>query len=114
MEAFINILILAIFPFIFLGIINRVKALWAGKKGVPILQSFYDFIKLLKKSEVISNTASFLFKIGPSVYLASIVFSCALVPIVNHKAFISFPGDFIFFIYIMGIGKLLMIISAMD
>jgi formate hydrogenlyase subunit 4 len=114
MDIAISILILLIMPFISTGVINRVKAAWAGKKGVPILQSFYDLVKLLKKSEVISNTASFLFRIGPSIYISSVIFSCALVPAVNHKAFFSFPGDFILFIYILALGKLFLIITAMD
>jgi len=113
-EFFINLFIILVLPFLFIGVINRTKALWAGKKGVPLFQSLFDFIKLLKKSEVISNTTSFVFKIMPSVYLASVIFACSLIPMVNHKALFSFSGDFILFAYILGLGKFLSIISAMD
>ncbi len=114
MEPAINIIFLLIIPFIFIGIINRVKAIWAGKKGTPIFQSFYDFIKLLKKNEVISTTTSILFKIAPSVYLAAIIFASLFVPMINQKSLISIPGDFILFSYILGLGKFFSIISAMD
>src|SRR4030042_5450675 len=98
----INTIILLVIPFLFIGIINRVKAIWAGKKGTPIFQSFYDFVKLLKKREVISDTTSFLFKIAPSVYLAAIIFAFLLIPLTNQRALIFFPGDFILFSYILG------------
>lgn len=114
MDVVLNILILLVIPFVFIGFINRVKAIWAGKKGTPIFQSFFDFIKLLKKGEVISNSTSFLFKIAPSIYLASIIFASLLVPIINQRALIFFPGDFILFSYILGLGKLFTIILAMD
>ncbi len=114
MEILINIIIILIMPFLFIGAINRTKALWAGKKGVPLFQFLYDFIKLLKKGQVISNTTSFVFQIMSVIYLASVIFACSLIPMVNHRALFSFPGDFILFAYILGLGKFLAIISAMD
>ena len=39
------------------GIINRVKAKTAGRRGKPLLQTYYDLARLLRKGEVISRTA---------------------------------------------------------
>ena len=35
-----------------LGIIKKTKAFWGGRKGVKLLQPFYDFVRLLKKEPV--------------------------------------------------------------
>ena len=40
------------------GIINRVKAKFAGRHGKPVLQTYYDIAKLLRKGEVISRTST--------------------------------------------------------
>ena len=44
-----NILIIAVMPFVFAGIINKVKAFWAGRKGPSVFKPFFDFVKLVKK-----------------------------------------------------------------
>ena len=114
LEIILNIIFLIIFPFLFIGIINKTKAFWAGRKGAPILQPFYDFIKLLKKGEVISSTTSFVFAVAPSLMFASVVFAGLLTPIFNHMAIISFQGSFVLFAYIMATGKFFSLIAAMD
>lgn len=114
MTIIINIAMLFILPFLFLGLINRVKSLWAGRKGPSILQPFRDFIKLMKKGEVISTTASFVFRIAPSVTFASIIAAGLIVPLAGGKSAISFDADFILFAYLLGTGKFLTVIGAMD
>jgi formate hydrogenlyase subunit 4 len=109
-----NLLMLMILPFVFIGIINRTKSLWGGRKGPPIFQSLFDVIKLFKKGEVISNTTSFVFQIAPVISFASIICAGLLVPIVHQKSVLSFEGDFLLFSYILATGKFFSIISAMD
>ena len=43
------------------GIINRIKAKTAGRRGKPLLQTYYDLARLLRKGEVISRTATWTF-----------------------------------------------------
>ena len=53
------------------GIINRVKAKFAGRHGKPLLQLYFDIFKLLRKGEVVSRSASFVLSLGPAVSLAT-------------------------------------------
>lgn len=101
-------------PFLYAGIINRVKAIWSGRKGTPLLQTFYDFVKLLQKGEVISKTTSFIFKIAPSINIAIIIFAFLIIPIPGYGSIIKFPGDFILFAYILALGKFFTVIAALD
>lgn len=110
----INILFILFAPFLFIGIVNRVKAFWAGRKGQSVLQPFYDFLKLMKKGEVVSRTAGFVFQMAPSVVLAVSIAAALVVPLAGRSALFSFNGDFIFFCYVLSLGKFFSIISAME
>ena len=71
----------ALTPFFFLGIVQKTKALWAGRKGASVFQPYYDCTKLLLKGEVISKTTSFVFTIAPSVNIAAVLFAMLFIPI---------------------------------
>ena len=110
----VNILIILIFPLLFTGIINKTKAFWGGRKGASIFQPYYDFIKLMKKGEVISRVTSPVFFLFPVISLSTVIFAGLLLPIIDHKAVISFEGSFILFAYILALGKFFSIIGALD
>ena len=114
MPILIQICFLLFAPFLFLGIINRVKARWSGRKGSPLLQPLYDFLKLIKKGEVISKTTSFIFKMAPSFNIAAVIFAFLLVPVPSFGSTISFEGDFILFAYVLGLSKFLMVLASLD
>lgn len=113
-EIFLNIMILLIVPFLFIGIINKTKAFWTGRIGASVFQPYYDFFKLLKKGEVVSNTTSFIFKIAPSLTFSTVLFAGLLIPIMNHKSILSLEGSFVLFAYILALGKFFSLIAAMD
>ncbi|MBP7653326.1 NADH-quinone oxidoreductase subunit H [Candidatus Dependentiae bacterium] len=110
----LNFIFIFLFPLFFIGIINRVKSVWAGRKGPSVFQPFYDFNKLLNKGEIISSTTTFVFKITPNVILASIFTAALFVPVGTHKSIISFNGDFIMFAYLLAAGRFFGVIGAMD
>ena len=55
-----------------------------------------------------------IFQIAPVIYLASIITASLFIPFGETPGLLSFEGDFVFFAYILAIGKFLMIIGAMD
>lgn len=111
MLSFLLILVASVF---FSGFIIRTKSILSGRKGPGILQPMKDIWKLWRKSSVYSTTTSFIFKIAPIVYFASVLMAIFMIPLGNHKGLISFDGDFVMFAYILAIGKFFMIISALD
>lgn len=110
----INLVILLIIPFLMAGIIKKTKAFWGGRKGAPILQPLYDFIKLLKKDFVISKTTSSIFKIAPVVQIASVLFASMFVPLACGSALINISAGLVIFAYTLSLGKFVSLISAMD
>ena len=105
------ILLAAVF---FTGVINRTKSILSGRKGPGILQPIKDVIRLFKKGSVYSKTTSFIFQIAPTIYFSSVVMAMLVVPFGQSKGIISFNGDFIFFAYVLALGKFFSIIGAMD
>jgi len=111
MLSLVLIIVAAIF---FTGIVIRTKSLASGRKGPGIMQPIKDVIRLFKKGAVYSKTTSFIFQLAPTIYFASIIMAMLVIPFGRTKGLISFNGDFIFFAYVLALGKFFSILSAMD
>ena len=61
-------IIFLVFPIILLGLTNRTKAIWAGRKGFPILQLGYDLVRLVRKKPVYSASTSLIFQASGVVF----------------------------------------------
>src|SRR5688572_15348205 len=107
------ILIIAISLF-FSGIVIRTKSILSGRKGPGILQPLKDVWRLFRKGTVYSETSSFIFRIAPSIYFSTVIMAIFLIPFDSYPGILSFRGDFVFFAYVLALGKFFMIIGAMD
>lgn len=96
------------------AIIMKVKAYIAGRKGPPILIKYYTLAKLFKKGSVYSTSSSFVFKLGPVVSFCSVVMVLLFFPFAGIKPLLSFHGDVIILLYLMGLGRFFTIIAALD
>ena len=98
----------------FTGILIRTKSIVSGRKGPGLFQPLKDIARLLKKGSVFSRTTSFIFQAAPSLYFASVLMAVLTIPFGQTKGLISFDGDFVFFAYVLALGKFFSIISALD
>jgi formate hydrogenlyase subunit 4 len=110
----ITLLLIIISALFFVGIIIKVKAKIAARKMPSLFQPIFDVLRLFKKGAIYSPTTSIIFKIAPLVYFSSIIMATLLMPIGSHRGVLSFQGDFVFFAYMLALGKFLLIIAAMD
>jgi len=110
----ISLILIILASLFFSGIIIRTKSIASGRKGPGIFQPIKDIIRLFKKGSVYSKTTSFIFQVAPSIYFASIIMAIIVIPLGQYKGIVSFEGDFVFFAYILGVGKFFSIISALD
>jgi formate hydrogenlyase subunit 4 len=97
-----------------LGIVNRTKAFFAGRKGLPLLQAYYDLARLFQKSAVYSRTTSWVFRAGPMVGLAAAMTALLVLPIGGGAACLNFTGDLIFLIYLLGVMRFFTVVAALD
>lgn len=97
-----------------LGVINRVKAKFAGRRGQPLLQRYYDIAKLLRKDLVYSTTSTWVFRACPVAVLAAGLAAAALTPFGRAAALVSFQGDFLVWAGAFTLTRVVMILAALD
>ncbi|MDD5505112.1 MAG: NADH-quinone oxidoreductase subunit H [Candidatus Omnitrophica bacterium] len=104
---------LIISPLLF-GVINRTKAFFAGRRGAPLLQLYYDLFKLLRKSAVYSDTITPVFVFAPIISLGAVITSLLIVPFAGYRPLVSFEGDLVLFIYLLALARFFIVIAALD
>lgn len=99
---------------LFSGLILKVKAFFAGKKGPPLLIRYFTLAKLLRKGSVYSTSTTFVFCLGPLVSCAAALMVLPFFPFAGIAPLFSFEGDVIFLFYILGLGRFFTILAALD
>ncbi len=113
-ELLLHLLLLFALSPLLPGVIAKTKALFAGRVGPPLFQTYYDLGKLFGKGQVISRTTTWLFRAGPVVGLAAPVLAALLVPFGAIAAPISFAGDLILFVYLFALSRFFTVAAALD
>jgi len=97
-----------------LGIINRTKAFFAGRHGQPVLQTYYDLAKLLRKGAVYSRTTTWLFRAGPIIGVGCAAAALLMAPLGGVEALLAFPGDMLVLAYLLGLMRFATVLAALD
>lgn len=101
-------------PVLMVGIVNRTKAWWGGRRGPRLWQLGWDLARLMRKRPVLSTVATSLFRAGPWVVLAATLLAAQIAPVLGAFAPLQFSHDFIVFAYTLGLARLFLMLSAMD
>src|ERR1035438_6628937 len=96
------------------GIINKVKAWVAGRRGPPVLQLYYDLAKLWRKGVVLSTLASPGFVAGPAVAWVALTGAAMLMPLGPAEGPLSFRGDVLLLIYLLALARFCTAWAAME
>jgi formate hydrogenlyase subunit 4 len=110
----LHLCLLLALPPLLVGIITRTKAWFAGRKGAPLWQPYFDLWKLLHKGAVYSRTTTWLFRAGPIVTLAAALTAGLLTPLGAAASPLGFSGDVILFAYLLGLGRFFTMAAALD
>ena len=110
----VHIVLAFAMPPLLLGVINRTKAKFAGRNGPPLLQPYYDLNRLFRKGSVFSTTTTWVFRAGPVVGLVSPAMAVLMIPLANSSAPISFTGDLILLVYLLGLSRFFTASAALD
>lgn len=106
------ILFIAIAPLLS-GLIAKIKNNLRMRQGQSILQPYYNLVKLFSKEEVVSETASWIFKVTPFVVFSAMLTASILIPV-----FILSPlhrmGDFLALIFIFALSRFFLALAALD
>src|SRR4051794_27106718 len=110
----VHIVLALALPPLLVGVIAKTKALFAGRVGPPVLQPYYDVIKLCRKGFVFSTTTTWVFRAGPVVGLVTAFLAVLLIPLTGAEAPVSFTGDLVLLAYLFGLGRFFTASAALD
>ena len=110
----VHVLLLLLMPPLLPGVINKTKALVGGRVGPPLLQPYYDLIRLMRKGMVFSNTTTWVFQASPLVTLSAMIVAGLLVPLGRFDAPFHFDGDLVLFVYLFGLARFFTTTAALD
>jgi len=96
------------------GLINRVKARLAGRKGPPVWQLYSDLARLWRKGVVLSRAASPGFVLAPAVAWVAVVGAAWLMPLGPAGGPVHFAGDVILVVYLLALARFATAWSAME
>jgi len=96
------------------GIINKVKAWVAGRRGPPVLQLYFDLAKLWRKGVVLSTAVSPMHVLGPAMAWIAILAAALLLPVGPEGASLSFRGDALLFVYLLAFARFCIALAALD
>ena len=97
-----------------LGVVTRTRAVFAGRRGAPLLQPYHDLFRLLRKGAVYSRRTTLVFRIAPVVVLASTAAAVCTLPFGPWDPPLVFPFDLVLFAYLLALSRFAIVLGALD
>lgn len=114
LDTLVHVLLVLALPPLLPGVIARTKAAFAGRRGPPLLQGYYDLVKLLRKGSVLPEGSGWVFLAGPVAGVAAPLFASLLLPFGGHSAPVAFAGDVVLFVYLFALARFFVASAALD
>jgi formate hydrogenlyase subunit 4 len=97
------------------GAIKLVKARLQHRQGPPLLQPWYDLLKLFRKRMVLSGTTSWLFRVPPFLEIGVALGLLLVVP-GPFRAGAAFPfgADLVALLYLMALARFFSALAGLD
>jgi formate hydrogenlyase subunit 4 len=99
---------------LFISLIKKVKAWCQGRRGPPLMQTYYNLAKLLRKEVVYSSTSSWIMRVTPYVCMVMLVVACLAVPVALVPGDLWGLGNVILLVYTLAVAKFFMALSGLD
>ena len=96
------------------GLITKIKNSLRMRKGQGVFQPYHNLIKLFSKGGVVSETASWIFKVTPFIVVSSTLTVALLVPVFILSSPLYRMGDFLAIIFIFALGRFFLALAALD
>lgn len=109
---FFSVSLVLVPPFL-TGVIRKTKARLQNRIGAPLLQPFFDLVKLFRKEETLSNTASWVFRFSAALSVA-VAFYLAIVVPWSAPRLQFWPCDLFLLLYLFAGMRLFALLAAMD
>ncbi len=111
MTAFYNLAVVLLLSPLFDGIMRKTRAVIHSRQGPPILQPYYDLMKMFVKETSIAQE-NWIGRFAPLVCLISILAAALFTP-VGVAAPFGFAGDAIVLVYLLTVSAICIMLGGM-
>jgi len=108
-----TVLLLALAPLLS-GCIKNWKAKLQNRRGPRVWQPYLDLAKFVRKDMVISEHASWIFRVMPYVLFISTLLAGLMVPLVSVSAPLSLFGGALAFVGLLALGRFFLALGGLD
>ena len=99
---------------LFSGFSRVMRAKMHNRRGPSIYQNYRDLAKLMKRQEVVSEQAGWVFRSAPYITMVSMLLVVMIVPIFTSQSPFGWVGDLILVIYLYTLSRFFFAISGLD
>ena len=96
------------------GLVRKVKARFLRRQGPPLIQSYRDLVRLMRKDVVLAESASWLFRVIPYLVFAATWVAASLVPTFRTGLLFSWSADLIAIIALLGSARFFLALAGLD
>jgi formate hydrogenlyase subunit 4 len=96
------------------GLIKNWKAKLQNRRGARIWQPYFDFVKYLRKDMVISEHASWIFRVTPGVVFLTALLAGLMVPLATARAPLGLFGGALAVVGVLALGRFFMALGGLD
>jgi formate hydrogenlyase subunit 4 len=96
------------------GCIRNWKAKLQNRRGPRVWQPYLDLVKFMRKDMVISEHASWIFRVLPYVLFISSLLAGLMLPLVSTVAPLSLFGGALAFVGLLALGRFFLALGGLD
>ena len=108
----VNIAAFLVLAPLFEGVVRKITARVQSRQGPPVIQPYYDLLKLLGKQNL--SAGNFAFTVAPMLALASILSVIAFMPLGYQANYLTRYADVITIIYLLTLGGVACLLGALS
>ena len=99
---------------LFSGFSRVLRAKMHNRRGPSIFQNYRDLAKLMKRQEVVSEQAGWVFRATPYIMMASMLLVATIIPVFTTQSPFGWVGDLILVIYLFALSRFFFVMSGME
>jgi hydrogenase-4 component C len=96
------------------GFSRVLRAKMHSRQGPSIYQNYRDLVKLMKRQEVVSEQASWVFRITPFATMVCMLLVALIIPVLSALSPFYWVGDLILVVYLIALARFFFSLSGLE
>jgi len=96
------------------GFSRVMRAKMHSRRGPSVFQNYFDLAKLMKRQEVVSEQAGWVFRAAPHITIISMLLIAMIIPIFTVQSPYGWVGDLILVIYLYALSRFFFALCGLE